>query len=161
MGLQWSISAKFWFQIQILNWPKYLSIKIGDRSQGRRSITSDYASADSEIERSTTPVLTASRPSSRSSTSSAAAEPVPYKRLNPKFNRLDIKFNKAVKYASVLITKAVQPGAVYVQIQDDDVPRYNRMLKELQEEFSSATPRPGSYCPSPIVGSFEFLLLFG
>ena len=77
--------------------------------------------------------------------------PVVVKKFRTKFDPLKLK-SGSLKYASVFINKALQPGEIYVRFDDDDMPRYKQMQRELQKEFSSATRRSTSYRPSPISG---------
>ena len=79
------------------------------------------------------------------------SSPASIKIFKPKFESLQLQSNPP-KYASVIITKAVQPKDVYIQVEDEDTPRYLHMQKDLQAEFRSATRRSESYCPSPTVG---------
>ena len=75
------------------------------------------------------------------------------KKYKPKFSRLDLKFSP-IRYASVIISKALHPRAVYVRIDDDEVPLFRRMMNELKQEFESATPGSESFCSSPLIGSY-------
>jgi len=79
------------------------------------------------------------------------SSPESIKTFKPKYERLQVQSNP-LKYASAIITKAVQPKDVYIQVEDEDTPRYLHMQKDLQAEFRSATRRSESYCPSPTVG---------
>ena len=85
------------------------------------------------------------------------------KKYKPKFSRLDLKFSP-IRYASVIISKALHPRAVYVRIDDDEVPLFRRMMNELQQEFGTATPGSDSFCSSPLIGSYfnsiHFIQLF-
>jgi len=75
------------------------------------------------------------------------------KKFRPKIDPLKLK-SCSLKYASVIITKAIQPGEIYVRFDDEDVPRYEEMQRDLQKEFNSATRLSASYSPSPIPGLF-------
>ena len=76
----------------------------------------------------------------------------PIKRLKPKFGALELKTHP-LKYANVFITKAAHPREIYLRIEDEDVPRYHKMLEDLREEFRTATRHSESYCPLPILGT--------
>lgn len=73
--------------------------------------------------------------------------PAVIKKFKPKFDPLKIGL---LKYASVFIIAALQPGEIYVRFDDEDVPRYKQMQRELQKEFWSSTRRSASNCSSPI-----------
>ncbi len=80
------------------------------------------------------------------------------KKYKPKFSRLDLKFSP-IHYASVIISKALHPRAVYVRIDDDEVPLFRRMNNELQQEFGTATPGSYSFCSLPLIGPYFNLLI--
>ena len=73
-------------------------------------------------------------------------------KFKPKLPLLDFKKNP-LKYANVFITKAAHPREIYLRIEDEDVPRYHKMLEDLREEFRTATRHSESYCPLPILGT--------
>jgi len=77
--------------------------------------------------------------------------PAVAKKFRPKIDPLKLT-SGSLKYASVIITKAIQPGEIYFRFDDEDVPRYEQMQRDLQKEFNSATRLSASYSPSPISG---------
>lgn len=86
------------------------------------------------------------------------------KKFKPKFGSWELDC-KPIEHAAVLITEITSPDYVYFQIEDEDAPRYQRLIKELSEEFCCATRQSESYCPSPVVGSFmkycsHYLIIF-
>ncbi len=79
------------------------------------------------------------------------------KKFKPKYCSEDLKSNP-VKHASVIITRATQPGEIYVQIDDQELSLYHQMQKDLQNEFHSASKSSPSYCSAPVPGSFSYTL---
>ena len=77
----------------------------------------------------------------------------PVKKLNSKYSPSEIESNPP-KHARVIITTSMQPGEIYVQIDDDNLPQFHQMQKELQEEFRSASRASSSCCSTPLVGSY-------
>ena len=77
----------------------------------------------------------------------------PVKKLNSKYSPSEIESNPT-KHARVIITTSMQPGEIYVQIDDENLPRFHQMQKELQEEFRSASKASTSYLSTPLVGSY-------
>ncbi len=78
------------------------------------------------------------------------------KKFKPKFSPLELR-KSPLRHASVFITQAITPKFIYFQIEDEDKPLYREMLKELEEEFRSASTQSSTYCPSPVTGN---LLMF-
>ena len=77
----------------------------------------------------------------------------PVKKLNSKYSPSEIESNPP-KHARVIITTSMQPGEIYVQIDDDNLPQFHQMQKELQEEYRSASRASSSCCSTPLVGSY-------
>ena len=77
--------------------------------------------------------------------------------IKTKFGPFELK----PKHSNILITKAVQPRFVYVQIDDDHSRHmFAKLQKELQEEFSSVTDQSDSFCQSLVIGSYIKFLFF-
>lgn len=91
----------------------------------------------------------------RSSSPVQSSAPIKYK---PKFSRSELLSNQ-MKYAEVFIVRAVQPRAIYITIDDDDLPRYHQLHRDLQLEFQSANRQSPSYCPSPRIGNNNLFIL--
>jgi len=63
------------------------------------------------------------------------------KKFRPKYELWGLRSKPPIEYASVVISKASQPREIYIQIQDEDTPRFSEMVKDLQEEFRFTTSR--------------------
>ncbi len=87
-----------------------------------------------------------------------ASGDLPITKFKAKFGSWELDC-KSIEHAFVLITEITTPDYVYVQIQDEDTPRYHQLIKELNEEFCSSTHRSESYCSSPVVGHAYAALL--
>lgn len=79
----------------------------------------------------------------------------PPKKFKPKYDGLRLQSDPP-KSSLVNISRVNRPNSIYVQIVDDDLPRYARMQEQLQEEFGNATNASPSYVKDPLVGKFRF-----
>lgn len=73
-------------------------------------------------------------------------------KFKPKFGPLEVK-NGCIQYSAVVITHVVHPYHIYVQFEDQELPLYRKMMKDLQIEFRDATNESPTYCPSPVEGT--------
>lgn len=76
----------------------------------------------------------------------------PTKKYKPKYGQYQVKFEPLQHFAAI-ITSSTTPSQVYVQVQDEDLPRYRQMQQDLAVEFEGATAESESYSPSPSIGS--------
>ena len=73
------------------------------------------------------------------------------KRFKPKFGPSEVE-SGCIQYAAVYITRAIHPNRLYVRVEDQDLPLYHQMMRDLQLEFREATKQSPSFCSSPVVG---------
>jgi len=74
------------------------------------------------------------------------------KRFKPKYGSSEVE-SGCIQYTAVLITHVIHPNHLYAQIEDQDLPLYQQMMRDLQLEFREATKQSPSFCSSPVVGT--------
>jgi len=74
------------------------------------------------------------------------------KRFKPKYGPAEVE-SRCIQYSSVLITHVIHTNHLYVQKEDQDLPLYRQMMKDLQQEFRGDTSQSHSFCSSPAVGT--------
>ena len=73
------------------------------------------------------------------------------RRFKPKYGPSEVE-SGCIQYAAVYITRAIHPNRLYVRVEDQDLPLYQQMMRDLQLEFREATKQSPSFCSSPVVG---------